>query len=44
MCFARHLEGWLQLLLVGLLAGGLQLAAGSDYILIIDCGSSGTRM
>ncbi len=33
-----------QLVALALIAGGLQLAAKSDYILIIDCGSSGTRM
>ena len=33
-----------QLVALALIAGGLQLAAKSDYILVIDCGSSGTRM
>ncbi len=33
-----------QLVALALIAGGLQLAAKSDYILVVDCGSSGTRM
>ena len=40
----HRLRASVQLVALALVAGALQLAAKSDYILIIDCGSSGTRM